>query len=836
MGLIVKAKDSLFNPIARTTAHYLREMARADLEKSNDLTNGGVVLGPPIRRSAAATNMYDPGLRRKPDSSVSFEVLRRFARTHEVSRICINARKRQMSSLDWAIVPVDPEDKTDYTADIDLIRAYFKNLGGYRVRFREFQDTLIEDLLVLDAACAYKQRDRAGNILYYMPVDSSTIKLRVDEQGNTPEPPEPAYIQYVNGNKTGEFTADEMIYEMMNPRTETPYGLAPLESLILIVTSALKGTLYNLAFLTEGNVPEGIMSMPEGWSTKQISEYADYWDALISGDQGQQRKVKFAPGGSTYTATNKITDMAFKEFNEWLLMITCAMFDIQPQEIGFTMQVNKANGAEQNDIATRRGLLPLANLLTEIYDDIIQVDLGFPHLKFKFYGLEDRDQLLEAQVQQIHVQSGIRTIDEIRKDDLSLDPLGISQPYVLGVTQFLTPTMLANDMETPPQDDNAAITSTEAHDDTTSESGDSKLIPAIDPSSSADPEKSLTADDELLRLQKYAIRRIKLGKAYRPFESEVLAADVVDDLNTKLAKATDATTVKSLISSYYGRGNPRFLAKSGQTSSDQNSTQQDDYEHNPHFDQLLASAAFAKFAQDFQEAIMSQAEWTADNLKTIESILLIVDMQDVSSAQRGQIINYLSEKMPPIADKVSSQQVVDWYKEVTNTSVNSLYETLGSDVKFNLTNEAVINNLEARAETLLTKSTLDDTTKKQLATLIVKSKDAGMTTAEIKKAITENFTDISKVRAGMIAHTETVNLMNKQQYDAMHRVGVMQKAWLNFGPNPCMICLTNAGDGFIPMSSMFSSGDLMPSAHVGCECGLDYSMVDIALGDLWDGE
>lgn len=819
-------RDLVFQPIAKATANYLRSATQQDMEKAYEAP------ARMVRRSAINASTQDLNTRKKPSSSVSFETLRQFSVTHEVARICINARKRQISSLDWDIVPTDPEDKTDYKADINLIKAYFKNLGGYRMRFRKLQDLMIEDLLVLDAICLYKQPTRGGDILYYMPVDAATIKLRVDEAGGTPMPPEVAYKQYIRGKLIAEFTADQMIYEMMNPRTDTPYGLAPLESLIMVVTAALKSELYNLDFLTSGNIPEGLLSLPDGWSTKQIDEFMNYFDALVSGNTAETAKMKPVPGGSTFTETKKRSDMAFKEFNDWLMRITCAMFDIQPQEIGFTDQVNKANGSEQNDIATRRGILPLANLMMEIFNDIIQIDLGYPTLKFQYVGLEDRDQLLEAQTQAARLGAGIITIDEARKEE-GLDPIGIDRPYVLGIANFI------NDAQVHPEDETAAspdgndgVSSTAAHDDETEESGSSKLVPGAKTVAS---DMTKTMDDELKRFETFAVRRVRLGKSYRPFESDVLDGSIVKELNTKLATATDVETVRKTIGTYKGRGTPRFLAKSDSTDDGSDDTT-DEYEHNPTLDVLVELAGYSAFANDFRNAILSQAQWTADNLKEIETKVVDQDLTGLTSVQRSQVISYLSANMPVIADKVSSDTVLSWYKQVADSSVNALYDSIGSDVVFDLRNAATLDELAARADTLLTKSTLDETTKKRLAKLIVDDKAAGMTTAEIKADILSQFEDISKVRAGMIAHTETVNLMNQMQFYAMQRANVQMKEWVEYGPNPCQICDTNAGQGPIPMDAMFDSGDLMPSAHIGCECGLDYLMQEVVLADLWDGE
>ena len=804
MGFTDRVKETVYKPIAKATADYLREQA---LQKE---ANAPINYKAGIKRTQIDYNTYDNSLRRKPDSSIGFETLRRFSRSHEISRICINARKRQITGLDWDILPVDPEDKTDYSEDIDLIRAYFKNLGGYRMRFRELQDTLIEDLLVLDAAVLYKQRSRGGDILYYMPVDGSTIKLRVDEQGNTPMPPEIAYQQYIRGNITGEFTADEMIYEMMNPRTDTPYGLAPLESLILIVSSSLKGTLYNLDYLTAGNVPEGFLKLPDTWSTKQIEEFMTYFDALMSGNSKETTKVKAVAGD--YIPSKKRDDMAFKDFNNWLMQVTCAMFDVQPQEIGFTMDVNKSTGSEQNAIATRKGILPLANLLTEIWNDIIQIDLGFPQLQFKYNGLEDRDALAEAQTKQIQLAAGYRTIDEVRKEE-GYDPLGITMPYVAanGVT-FLTDATI-----TPREEDELGEdkTSTEAHGTQTAESGPSELI----------PDKTLSAQDELRKFRTYAVKRIKDGKQLRKFRSDVLSPLTVDKLNRALTNCDDSEAAKRIIDSF--RGNPDFLAKA--TVSGTNQTTQP----NPHFAAILGTAGFAAFEAQFSRAIIEQAEWTAKNFKKVADSLLTSDTK-MSADDIAKLEAWLYDNMPAISTFIKSGDVTDWYEKVVNQGVNSLYKSMGSDVKFNLTDGEYKKQLANRADMLLTKSTLDNTTRKQVASVIVKDRDKGMTVTEISKDINEQFKSISSVRANMIARTETINTLNDSQFKAMGDVATM-KEWTPYGSNPCIICETNEDEGWIPMTAFFASGDLMPSAHTHCECGLDYDLGDTSLSDLWDG-
>ncbi|HWZ65622.1 MAG TPA: phage portal protein [Patescibacteria group bacterium] len=506
-------------------------------------------------------------MRRKPNSNISFQILREFSTSYEVARACINARKRQITSLEWEIVPMDDmssentmaQNTKKYSSDITLVSQFFNELGGPGVRFRSLLDMIVEDLLVLDAVALLRKQTVGGDLMYLSPLDAATIKLVVDEFGNTPEPPNPAYKQVIRGAVTAEMTTDELIYDMMNPRSSTPYGLAPLESLIIVISSALRGNLFNLNYLTDGNVPEGLMSMPADWSMTQIKEYQEVWDAYIAGDARAGSRLRFTPGGPGvgYTPTKKRDEMAFGEFQQWLMLCTCAMFDVQPQEIGFTLHHStKANASEQGNIQTRRGILPTTNVIREIFRDIIHKDLGMPHLDYAFRGMEDRDMLMEAEARQVDIFTGFKTIDEARSDE-GLDPLGINEPFVVGNPSFLKSAMVSEkEMAENPTGEPTTPAGSTANDDGTADAPDSGSANSQDPaqqSDSTDSSQKATAIDlmnELRKFQMLTIKRLKDGKSPRMFKSDLIEPSVLNDLNSQVLKAKDISEVREIISEY----------------------------------------------------------------------------------------------------------------------------------------------------------------------------------------------------------------------------------------------------------------------------------------------
>lgn len=562
MGIV---KDTYTRLVLRPLADYLKEVAQGGGDVSKAANAGaGAVLRDQLQY---ANRIGTP--RSKPGAGISFATLRKFSVQYDVARAAINRRKRQLNQLDWDISNADPDDKTDRKKETKALKQQFVKIGGYRVRFRELMDVMVEDLLVLDAVAIYKRPTRAGQLYNLLPVDASTIKLNVDDAGMTPAPPAVAYEQWIRGKQVAEFTADEMYYEMLNPRTNTPYGLSPLESLILGVSAALKSEVFNVNMLTEGNIPEGLFGVPPEWTPDQIKEFQLLWDAAVAGDASANNKLKFVPSGpgaTGYQPTVKPEDMRYKELQEWLMKKTCMLFEIQPQELGFTDTVNKSTGEVQQDIGFRTGLRPLAMFFEEIFTDVLQVDMGYPDLRFHFQGLDDVDEKAQAEIAEIEIRSGQRTVDEIRSER-GWDPLGIDKPFVLG-----NPTFIDEESVNTRNQAAAALISMGSESKGDQEAGD-RNENANDNTNEPTEEKSaeqkhIQLVTELRAFRKYAINRVKEGKQLRRFESKVLPEVVVDELNQRIAKAQDVEAVREVFTEYFKDYQINFLAEVANLKSD----------------------------------------------------------------------------------------------------------------------------------------------------------------------------------------------------------------------------------------------------------------------------
>lgn len=368
-------------------------------------------------------NNYQANVSKRRQGGIDFATLRAMSVSHETVRAAINVRKRQISGLEYEIVDQTPGETN--TEVLDACLAFVESLTDNQLGLSYLLDVAIEDLLTLDAVAWYKLRSNGGKLLKLIPIDASTIKVLVDETGQIPAAPEIAFEQWVAGKKVAEMTTHDLLYFLMNPRTLSPYGLSPLESLILSVDASLQAMLYNIGFLKDNNIPAGFISMPEGWTPDQIKQYKDFFDAWVQGAT-ETNKIFMIPSGSTYQSATKPGDFSFKDFFDYLDRRVAMLFDVTPQELGLSLQQYKENAQGQDKIQMRKGIRPLALLFSRIFTNLLTQEFGATGVKFQFIGVDNRfdvDEIVKL------TPLGVIGIDEARID-LRLPKVGMGPAII----------------------------------------------------------------------------------------------------------------------------------------------------------------------------------------------------------------------------------------------------------------------------------------------------------------------------------------------------------------------------------------------------------------------
>ena len=355
------------------------------------------------------------------DRGVTFRDLRVLADTYDILRLVIETRKDQVERLEWAIKPRQKagKDSGDAADDprIAKIESFFAFPDGQH-DFATWLRMLLEDMLVIDAACLYRRKNRGGEPYAFEIIDGATLKCLIDDRGRTPLPPSPAYQQFLKGVPAVDYTTDDLLYLPRNPRSNRLYGFSPVEQVVMTVNIGLRKQVSSLEYYTSGNTPEALVGTPEGWSVEQIKGWQKYWDDILAGNLSERRRTRFIPGGMEYYPT-KVVDLK-DEFDDWLARVICFAFSVPPT--AFTKQVNRATAETAKEAAEQEGLAPTLNWVKRFMDRILAQDFNAPDLEFQWKTDEAQDPLEQAQVDKILVSSGIITINEARSNR-GLDPL-----------------------------------------------------------------------------------------------------------------------------------------------------------------------------------------------------------------------------------------------------------------------------------------------------------------------------------------------------------------------------------------------------------------------------
>jgi len=364
----------------------------------------------------------------RADEALGFGALRALAENYDLLRLVIETRKDQVERCDWSIQPRAAGVSANDPRIAEITR--FFRMPDREHTWSAWLRMLLEDLFVIDAPTLYVRRSLAGGLYGLEIVDGATIKRVLDADGRTPLPPDPAYQQILKGLPAVDYSRDELLYMPRNPRPHKIYGYGPVEQILMTVNIALRRQVTQLNYYTEGNTPEALIGVPAAWQPDQIDQFQRYWDSLLEGNLAARRHAKFVPGGLTYQPTR---EPALKDdMDEWLARVVCFAFSISPTP--FVKQVNRATAEASQDAAQQEGLAPLLRWVKGLVDGAIVRFWGYTDLEFVWSDESSPDPLKQAQINQIYVGTGIKSVDEVRAE-MGLSPAKPSAQK-RGLTKF----------------------------------------------------------------------------------------------------------------------------------------------------------------------------------------------------------------------------------------------------------------------------------------------------------------------------------------------------------------------------------------------------------------
>lgn len=356
--------------------------------------------------------------------------LRKMYYYNPIVKIAVDTIINTVCSAPYKITVAEKDAKQtkEHDAQIKEINTFFKSVNTNRESFRTILEMVVRDLVVLDGGAIEKVREN-GKLKEIWAVDSASILPVTDVHRRLK-----GYQQLVNQQVVTTYKPNDLIYMMMNPRTESLFGISPLECLYRSVTAFIYAESYNLKYFENNHVPKGILDLGPNIPEDQLDRFKNFWEAETS---GKPHRIMVLGGPIAQGADNRgvqwiplqinSKDMELLEYLKWLERLILAVFGVSPSEVGFTESVSGAPATGQllqSSAFRNKAIYPMLDRIANYFtQEIIYEEFKAYDLKFEFIEEVTLDEKMKkAQLHQIEIGSGVKTVNEIRKEE-GLKPL-----------------------------------------------------------------------------------------------------------------------------------------------------------------------------------------------------------------------------------------------------------------------------------------------------------------------------------------------------------------------------------------------------------------------------
>jgi hypothetical protein len=525
-----------------------------------------------------------------------------------------------------------------------------------------------------------------------------------------------------------------------------------------------------LQFFTEGNLPDALLEVPEGWGTPQIREWQMYWDALFSGNTAQRRKGTWVPKGMT---PHHMKEADLKNpIDEWFARVVCYCFSVSPQP--FIAQINRATAETAAEMALEEGLAPLQEWVKDAADEGLERG-GYNLVEFAWeeeVAVQPREQ---AEIDEILGRAAIKRRSEIRAErgleddgvpDFIVTTGGVVLLDDIGKVSGQPPAVSSQPEKPPPEPEKEPGTG-----DRGPETGDraNKLAKANRRPKTEDRRPVPRIDrDRPDMIQARADLAAIMAKAFRA-DAAAAAAHLAEGLG--LAKMEQGSGARG-----QGPGKTNNSVLSPQSSV----LEKADEDQAAKIDRLLRDLNLAGIEATYEEI----------------QVVLTRAAQSGGLAAMAQI-NFDN---PDITRQVN-KLAVEWAE-------NRAAELVGK--------KWVDGSLVVNPDP---KWAITEATRDYLRADVTQAMEEGWSTAQLSKAIQENY-GFSEGRSNTIARTEIGQADVEGNMMAYRESGVVEgKEWiLGSEHQDDDECTDNAAEGIIPLDQPFSSGHMNPLAHPNCVC------------------
>ena len=182
----------------------------------------------------------------------------------------------------------------------------------------------------------------------------------------------------------------------------------------------LWGDEYNRRFFSQGSAPKGLLRVKGGMSESALQQFKQQWQAMINGVVNSWKTPVVEADVDWIDLQKNNRDMEYSSWMEYLIKLACAIYSIDPSEIGWDISRSGGNSglfekseAERIQNSKDKGLYPMLKFIQRKINKYIVEQIN-PEFEFVFMGMNGMtiEQELEMDIKKLN---SFQTLNETRE-------------------------------------------------------------------------------------------------------------------------------------------------------------------------------------------------------------------------------------------------------------------------------------------------------------------------------------------------------------------------------------------------------------------------------------
>jgi len=723
-----------------------------------------------------------------------------------------------------------------YGAEINRLRDFWEN--PYVASDRTFSEWLTESLwqvFTYDQWCVYPRYNFKGKVLGFDVIDAPTIKILLNNRGDIPHPPQPAYQQVLWGFPRGEFIAspdadgefyagsgrdkefltDQLSVFVKNRRTWSPYGYSPVEEAIPAASLYLNRQVWMNSEYQNGSMPMTFMKTnSQELDIHKLAEFERILNGRLTGNTAERHRIKVLPDGFDPVAMPEMADRFKSDYDEYIIKRVASIFGVSPAALGVVARAGLGGGkgsqegeAENVESVSTK---PMEDYVVSVINSLSRRYLNAD--KNVTFVLNDRkgarEDLERSKALQTALFSGQKTLNDVQGElgQNLYDMPEADEPFIVAgnAIQFLKG-MLSVDTtgetvgqnETQNQQGESAqgqVAEGNAQgsvgESQAPKAGVGKDIPAV----GAPADQKSAISEELKDFGRFVKSRHKRGN-WRAFDFTVFDAELADNLNEQAYFIVKGATPMPDNIYEWASG----IVNSEITDTPKGLVTKREMHELPSYPKV--EAVSKKHSKAIQVALAAGISGVgsaiAQALRAVPKPL--EDVVQMKAVAQGAVKSNIS-----MSNAKATNVLKDIYTAGGAAGAKDAAQVVRSDAV--LAGKGLQNLLDKAGITI---QGINDTTMTRISDSLLLGISQGMSARDIGTAIDLIINDPS--RADIIAVTETNRAYNASAVDTYQSAGIEQFDWLAYD-GACEECLDQE------LANPHDITDDYPPEHPSCRC------------------